>query len=55
MHSTLLIISGTLKAKGSPKISFTLANVITKSETNKSAMANEAKNRFPMRRKLRSV
>ncbi|CRL01163.1 CLUMA_CG014585, isoform A [Clunio marinus] len=37
-----------------PKISLTLAKVITSSETNKSAMASEAKNRFPIRRKLRS-
>ena len=38
-----------------PKISFTLANVITKIDTNKSAIANEARNKFPIRRRLRSV
>lgn len=40
---------------GLPKISFTLANVITKIDTNKSAIANEARNKFPIRRRLRSV
>lgn len=39
----------------SPKISLTPANVITSDATNKSAMANEAKNRLPIRLKLRSV
>lgn len=38
-----------------PKISLTPANVITKSDTNKSAIANEAKNKFPILRRLRSV
>lgn len=38
-----------------PKISFTPANVITKDATNKSAMANDAKNKLPIRRRLRSV
>lgn len=36
-------------------MSLTLANVMTNSDTNKSAIANEAKNKFPIRRKLRSV
>lgn len=38
-----------------PKISFTPANVITSEATNKSAIARDAKNKFPIRRKLRSV
>lgn len=33
----------------------TPANVITNDATNKSAMARDAKNKFPIRRKLRSV
>lgn len=36
-------------------MSFTPANVITKIDTNKSAIANEAKNKFPILRRLRSV
>lgn len=39
----------------SPSKSFTPANVITREATNKSAIANDAKNKFPIRRKLRSV
>lgn len=38
-----------------PNRSLTPANVITSDATNKSAMANDAKNKFPIRRKLRSV
>jgi hypothetical protein len=39
----------------SPNISLTPANVMTKIDTNKSAIANDAKNKFPILRKLRSV
>lgn len=39
----------------SPNISFTPANVITNDATNKSAIAKDAKNKFPILRKLRSV
>lgn len=38
-----------------PNISFTPANVITNDATNKSAIAKDAKNKFPILRKLRSV
>lgn len=38
-----------------PSRSLTPAKVITREATNKSAIASDAKNRFPMRRKLRSV
>lgn len=38
-----------------PKISLTLANVMTRRDTNKSAIANDAKNRFPILRRLLSV
>lgn len=38
-----------------PNISFTPANVITNEATNKSAIANDAKNRLPILRRLRSV
>jgi hypothetical protein len=49
--------SGNFRTAGlfSPRISFTPANVITREATNRSAIANEAKNRFPIRRRLRSV
>ena len=38
-----------------PNKSLTPANVITSDATNKSAMARDAKNKFPILRKLRSV
>lgn len=38
-----------------PSKSLTPANVITREATNKSAIASDAKNRLPIRRKLRSV
>lgn len=38
-----------------PSKSFTPANVITNEATNKSAIAKDARNKFPMRRRLRSV
>lgn len=38
-----------------PNKSFTPANVITNDATNKSAIARDAKNKFPILRKLRSV
>lgn len=38
-----------------PSKSFTPANVITKAATNKSAIAKDARNKFPIRRRLRSV
>lgn len=41
--------------KYAPSKSLTPANVITRDATNKSATASDAKNRFPIRRKLRSV
>lgn len=41
--------------KDVPSKSLTPAKVITSDATNKSAIASDAKNRFPMRRKLRSV
>ena len=39
----------------SPNRSLIPANVITNDDTNKSATASDAKNRLPIRRKLRSV
>lgn len=38
-----------------PKISLTPAKVITNDATNKSAIARDAKNKFPILLKLRSV
>lgn len=38
-----------------PNISLTPANVITNDATNKSAIARDAKNKFPILLKLRSV
>lgn len=38
-----------------PSKSLTPAKVITRDATNKSAIASDARNRFPIRRKLRSV
>lgn len=38
-----------------PSKSLTTANVITNAATNRSAMANDAKNRFPILRRPRSV
>lgn len=38
-----------------PRRSFTPANVITREATKRSAMAKEARNRFPIRRRPRSV
>lgn len=38
-----------------PKISLTPAKVITNEATNRSAIANDARNKFPILLKLRSV
>lgn len=43
------------KSENLPNKSLTPANVITSEATNKSAIANDARNKFPIRRKLRSV
>lgn len=51
----LLFLIGFNSKSFLPNISFTPANVITNDATNKSAIAKDAKNKFPILRKLRSV
>lgn len=55
MNRFIKNIKKTKKNSNLPNKSLTPANVITSDATNRSAIANDARNKFPMRRRLRSV